>query len=454
MVGAYLEDSNQTTITNGSSASGDNTMTDSGAAYVFKRTGSSWAQEAYLKAPNANASDGFGFSVGVSGDTVVVGAPTEDSDQTTLTNGTLASVSNSFGDAGAVYVFRRAASVGLTPTISSVAPAQLLASGGQKITIFGSGFMKGATVTLGGNTCLDPVWLSSREILCTAPSGTAGSASVVVNNPGGATGTGSSLLTYLNSDPPNPFNFVASTKSGSQINLSWSSGGTTTASFQVAYLAGTTPPADCSTGTVIGFSTIGLSTSVAVTGLSTGDYAFRVCARNASGAFSSGVTTTGTTGWYQEAYLKAPNAGNSDWFGSAVSVSGNTIVVGAPNEDSTQTAITNGTTASSDDSISDSGAAYVFKRTGSNWVQEAYLKASNRDYSDTFGSSTAISGDTIVVGAYGEDSNQAVITNGTTALTNNNSNPDSGAAYVFKRSGSTWAREAFLKASNNNTALA
>ena len=49
------EDSNQTTITNGTSASSDDSNANSGAVYVYKRTGTSWAQEAYIKAANNDA---------------------------------------------------------------------------------------------------------------------------------------------------------------------------------------------------------------------------------------------------------------------------------------------------------------------------------------------------------------------------------------------------------------
>ena len=67
-----------------------------------------WAQEAYLKAPNAEAGDRFGYSsVAVSGDTVAVGAIGEASNQTTITNGATASTDNSAFAAGAVYIFVR-----------------------------------------------------------------------------------------------------------------------------------------------------------------------------------------------------------------------------------------------------------------------------------------------------------------------------------------------------------
>ena len=71
-----------------------------------------WTQQAYLKAPNAGANDYFGgYSVGVSGDTIVVGAQGEGSNQNTITNGATASDDNTASNAGAVYAFIGAADV-------------------------------------------------------------------------------------------------------------------------------------------------------------------------------------------------------------------------------------------------------------------------------------------------------------------------------------------------------
>lgn len=68
------------------------------------------------------------------------------------------------------------------------------------------------------------------------------------------------------------------------------------------------------------------------------------------------------TNWIQDAYIKASNTGTDDKFGYRVAISGATIVVGAPDEDSNQTSITNTDgIASSDNSKTESGAVYVFK---------------------------------------------------------------------------------------------
>ncbi|SVB77186.1 uncharacterized protein METZ01_LOCUS230040, partial [marine metagenome] len=106
-VGAYLEDSNQTTITNdNSTASADNSNSGSGAVYVYKRSGSSWAQEAYVKASNNDAQDYIGYSIALDNGTLAVGAYLEDSNQTTITNdNSTASANNDNSMSGAVYVY-------------------------------------------------------------------------------------------------------------------------------------------------------------------------------------------------------------------------------------------------------------------------------------------------------------------------------------------------------------
>src|SRR5690606_33882888 len=96
------------------------------------------------------------------------------------------------------------------------------------------------------------------------------------------------------------------------------------------------------------------------------------------------------TVWSQQAYLKAANADAYDFFGYAVAISGDTVVVGAYYEDSAGS-------DPNDNSAADAGAAYVFVRTGTVWSQQAYLKAANAEAGDNFGISVAISGDTVVV---------------------------------------------------------
>lgn len=133
---------------------------------------------------------------------------------------------------------------------------------------------------------------------------------------------------------------------------------------------------------------------------------------------------SGGNNWQQQAYLKPPvdqfPAGTSRDFGRAVAISGNTVVVGAPN--------------------SSVRSAYVFVRNGSTWSQQARLQA-HTSGSDHFGFAVGISGDTVVVGAFGEDGGGV----GVNPDAGGNPVTNSGAAYVFARTGGIWNQQAYLR---------
>tara|TARA_B110000444_G_scaffold111119_1_gene104869 strand:+ start:91 stop:1413 length:1323 start_codon:yes stop_codon:yes gene_type:complete len=137
----------------------------------------------------------------------------------------------------------------------------------------------------------------------------------------------------------------------------------------------------------------------------------------ASGAGSAYIFTRSGTTWSQQAKIQASDAGAGDNFGKFVAIDGDTMVTGAHYEDTT---------------ADDAGAAYVFTRSGTTWSQQAKLQASDAAYRDYLGFSVAIDGDTIVVGAFGEDTGA----------------DSAGAAYVFTRSGTTWSQQAKLQASD------
>lgn len=147
------------------------------------------------------------------------------------------------------------------------------------------------------------------------------------------------------------------------------------------------------------------------------------------------------TNWTQQASLQASNLGDADSFGASVAVTADTLVVGAPFESSNATGV-NGD--GSNNSAFSAGAAYVFVRSGTNWTQQAYLKASNTESNDNFGTSVAVAGDTVVVGAPLEDSHATGVNGDDT----DNTALNAGAAYVFVRNGITWTQHAYLKASN------
>jgi hypothetical protein len=402
VIGAINEDSSQTTITNGETASADNSAVSTGAAYVFVRSGSTWVQQAYLKAPNTGAVDRFGVSVAIDGDTIVVGADREDSNQTIITNGPTASANNSATDAGAAYVFVRNGE-------NWTAQAYLKAPNAGADDQFGS------SVAISGNTIVVGARLEDSNQTTITDGGTA-SANNSAENAGAAyvfvrSGTTWSQQAYLKAP-----NAEAGDLFGSSVAISGDTivvGARFESSNQTTITHGGTASADNSA--------------------------------DRSGAAYVFVRS-GTT-WIAQAYLKASNAEANDQFGENVAIVGDTIAVGARFEDSGQTTITHGTTASANNSVADAGAIYVFVRSGTSWSQQAYLKATNAEADDQFGGSVAIDGNTIVVAAQREDSNQTTISNGPTASANNSAE-NSGAAYVFMRNGTTWSQQAYLKAAN------
>jgi hypothetical protein len=145
--------------------------------------------------------------------------------------------------------------------------------------------------------------------------------------------------------------------------------------------------------------------------------------------------------WALQAYVKASNTRASANFGYAVALSGDTLAIGASSESSNATLV-NGN--ESDTSAPNAGAAYVYTRTAGVWTKQAYVKASNTRPNAYFGTSLALSGDTLAVGSFGESSGATVI-NGDESDT---SAGGSGAMYVYGRAGGVWAKQAYIKASN------
>ncbi|WP_345739054.1 IPT/TIG domain-containing protein, partial [Prosthecobacter algae] len=387
VVGAYLEDSNATGV-NGNAASNDSN--DSGAAYVFVRSAGVWTQQAYLKASNTDANDQFGWSVDVDGDTIVIGAWTEDGGAIGV-NGDASN--NGAIDSGAVYVFTRS---GTTWTQQAYLKANNT----------GAGDLFGVSVALSGDTA---VIGANRE---------------------------DSNATTVNGDSSNN----TATEAGAAYVFTRS--GTTWT--QQAYLKANNHGPDDRFG-----SDVAVSGDTAVIGAPFEDS--NATTVNGSGANNTAsnagaayVFTRSGSAWTQQAYLKANNAETLDNFGNYLAVDGDTAVVGATGEDSNATTV-NG--LGSNNSASSAGAAYVFTRSGTTWSQQAYLKASNAEANDSFGRGVALEGDTAVIGASFEDSNANTV-NGDGS---NNSTPSSGAAYVFTRSGGLWSQQTYLKANNPDT---
>ena len=140
---------------------------------------------------------------------------------------------------------------------------------------------------------------------------------------------------------------------------------------------------------------------------------------NAALSGSAYIFRRDVTGWVEEAKLTASDGASVDRFGESVSLSGDRAIVGANIDDN--------------DNGADAGGAYIFKRTGTVWAEEAKLTASDEAEDDQFGVSVSLSGDRAVVGAIEDD---------------NDNGADAGAAYIFKRTGTVWVEEIKLTASD------
>ena len=392
VVGAPGEASNGTGVNPGGAAEADNSAYGSGAVYVFVRDNlGNWTQQAYLKASNSEADDRFGSSVAISGDTVVVGALVEDSSATGVNHPTGQS-DNSADGSGAAYVFVRNGA-----TWSQQAYL--------KPSNTDAGDRFGWAVSVSGDTVVVGAYGEASD----ATGVNAGTAAEASN---GAQDSGAAYV------------FVRS-------GTTWS---------QQAYLKASNTDA---------FDYFGRAVSVSGDTVVVGAYA-----EDSNGSQSDNSATdsgalyvfvrSGAI-WTQQAYLKAGNSGADDWFGYCVAISGDTIMAGALQEDSSAT----GVNGPNNNSAPDSGAAYVFTRSGTTWTQQAYLKASNTGAGDNFGYAVSVAGDTGVVGARFESSSFTGVNPGPTAEADNSS-PLAGAAYLFTRSGATWSQQAYLKASNTD----
>ena len=123
--------------------------------------------------------------------------------------------------------------------------------------------------------------------------------------------------------------------------------------------------------------------------------------------------------WNEQDKLLPSDGAAFDFFGGSVSIDGDYAIIGA----------------SDDDNGDASGSAYIFKRSGTTWTEQDKLLASDGAAFDFFGVSVSIDGDYAIIGAYGDADN----------------GQDSGSAYIFTRSGTTWTEQAKLLPSDGTT---
>jgi len=293
-------------------------LDNSGAAYMFTRTGTTWTEQQKLTASDGTSGDQFGCSVSLSGDTALIGACHDDD------NG---------ADSGSAYVFTRTGT-------TWIQQAKLLASDGEA----GANFS--VSVSISGDTALIGGWRHYN-------------------------------------DPDNPGAAWVFTRTG------------TTWTQQAKLLGSDSAPGDSFGG--------GVSLD--------GDTAL-VNAPNDDdlGAYSGTTfvfTRTGTT-WIQQAKLLASDGTAYDWFGSTVSLDGDTALIGAANDAPHGTG---------------SGSAYVFTRTGTTWTQQQKLTASDGATNDNFGAPVYLDGSTAFIATIYDPTHGA----------------NSGSVYVFTKSDLTFS---------------
>lgn len=363
-----------------SSAPNDNSAPGAGAVYIFTNSGNSWKQQAYVKATKIKSSSNFGVSVSLNakGNLLVVGARGENSAATGI-NGN--QDDNSAPGAGAAYIFALSGN-------SWVQQAYVKASNTQSHYWFGS------DVVLSGNGSTLAV-ASSNE-----------------SNPLG----GINANQYGNNMPGAGAVYVFTRGSKGWMQQAYIKAATTDVHMIFGYSLAMSNDGN----TLAVGSPQQRSYATGINGNQTND--------KAPGSGAAYIFSRAQGAWNQQAFVKASNTDADDNFGHSVALSrdGNTLAVGATGEGSAAAGI-NGDQA--DNGAYSAGAAYVYSRSGSTWQQQAYVKASNPDAYDNFGSSVALSGDAkiLAVGSQGEDSSATGI-DGDQA---NDNAQDSGAVYLY-----------------------
>ncbi len=327
--------------------------TGAGAVYVFARSGANWSKPptTVISPQEADADDLFGGAVSLSGDgkTLSIGAEGEDSEATEI-NGV--EDNNQRSDSGAVYIY----SLGANNVWSK--QAYLKSSAAKE----GDGLGYSVSLNREGT-----VLAASAINEDTEEEDDSGAVLIFVRSEFESLPTWTQL-TVLKADSPGTNDHF-----GESVSLN-------AAGTRVAI------GAKDEDGASVGVNGDEQNNSATLAGAT---YIF---------AYSDNQ-------WSQEVYLKASNSGDNDWFGGSVALNGpgDTLIVGADHEDSAAVGLDGN---SADNTLTKSGAAYIFVRIESQWSQQAYSKASNSDANDFYGRSVSIdlAGNTYVVGASGEAS--------------------------------------------------
>ncbi|MFC1707284.1 FG-GAP repeat protein [Planctomycetota bacterium] len=318
----------------------------SGAAYLFRRAGTLWSQEAKLTAADGFQRDYFGRTVSLSGDTALVGA-CADNDLGVLS--------------GSAYLFRRAGTMWSQE-------AKLTAADGVQTDFFGS------AVSLSGDTALVGANGDGRRGL------RPGSAYLFCR--AGTAWSQEAKLTAADGFQSDFFGRAVSLSGDTALVGAYGDDdrGSRSGSAYLFRRAGTVWSQETKLTAADGIQLDYFGRAVSLSG----DTAL-VGAHPDDRSGSAYLFRRAGTMWSQEAKLTAADGVQTDFFGYAVSLSGDTALVGAYGDDDI------------------SGSAYLFRRAGTMWSQEAKLTAADGVQSDYFGYAVSLSGDTALVGAFGDD---------------------------------------------------
>lgn len=412
-VGAPFEGSDADGVSSDGTGEDNDDAQGSGAVYIFAHNeDGTWVREAYIKASNSDRGDSFGLSIALSseGDTLVVGAPYEDSSFAGISTDGTGEEDNSFDGAGAVYVFTRDENEGWSQQ------AYIKASNVDGLDYFGYSI----SLSGGGDT-----------FIVGAPNEDSNYQGVSTNGEGEA-----------NEDEPG---------SGAAYIFRRNDAGQW---LQHAYVKASNTQINDNFGRAVAISGNGYELAVgaiqeksSATGIDGNQNDNSMISAGAVYVFSM----LGGTTWIQRAYVKASNTGMNDYFGHSLSMSvdGNTLAVGASSEWSSAVGVITNGDGESDDSAPGAGAVYIFTQNDMYvWSQQAYIKASNTQDDEDFGYYVSLSGpgDTLAVGAPREDSDDAGVSMGSPS--ENGGAFRSGAAYLFVRDDNGWTQHAHIKASN------
>ncbi|CAH1542500.1 Integrin alpha beta-propellor repeat protein [Vibrio owensii] len=368
----------------------------SGAVYVYRKTNNIWNEVAYLKAPNADDKDEFGYAIALSGDgnTLAVSTINEASSATGIDGNQLDNLAPA---SGAVYLYVNSGS-------SWQSQAYIKSSNSNLVDSFGFS----VSLDADGTTLLV-----------------------------GAPGESSSAQSINGDETDNTGSLSGAAYVFELQNNQWA---------QTAYLKSTNSDKLDSFGYDVALSEDGLTALVGSPGEDSNTTSVNGNEMDNSSDNSGAAYVfihNGTT-WTQDSYLKASNSDSKDQFGHSVDVNsdGTVMAIGAFNEASDSEINGN----ESDNSASGAGAAYLFYKSQAGWQQEDYIKAVNSDASDHFGSDVQLSsnGKALVVGA----PNEASSSQGLDGDVQLNDASTAGAVYLFTDVEGTWQQTEYIKSRN------